>query len=124
MKASTQYNDLIGTVSADTSDAFGGPGLDGIKGLVKFFNLNEDRFKPIGISFYGTKGFTVSLICIDKEKSKKEKEHIVSMSCSVEDENEIIDILFKRLHIVLHNNGDDKYPKMKYDEEVTYNDYH
>jgi hypothetical protein len=124
MKASTQYNDFKGTVSADISDAFGGPGGDDIKSLARFFDLNFERFEPIGISLYGTDGFSVSLLCVDKERSTEEKEHIVSMSCEVEDEKEIIDILFKRLHIVLHNRFDDKYPNLDYDEEVNFSDFH
>jgi len=124
MKASTQYSDFKGTVAADISDAFGGPGGDDIKSLARFFDLNMDRFEPIGISLYGTDGFSVSLLCVDKERSTEEKEHIVSMSCEIEDEKEIIDILFKRLHIVLHNKFDDKYPNLDYDEEVRYSDFH
>jgi hypothetical protein len=124
MKASTQYNDFKGTVSADISDAFGGPGGDDIKSLARFFDLNFERFEPIGISLYGTDGFSVALLCVDKERSTEEKEHIVSMSCEVEDEKEIIDILFKRLHIVLHNRFDDKYPNLDYDEEVNFSDFH
>jgi hypothetical protein len=124
MKANVQYNDFKGTVAADISDGLGGAGGDNIEGLAKYFNLDEERFTPIGISLYGTNGFSVSILCIDKEQSTNEKEHIVSMSCDVEDENEIIDILFKRLHIVLHDRFDNKYPNLDYDEEVRYSDFH
>ncbi len=124
MKANVQYNDFKGTVSADISDGLGGPDSDNIKGLAKLFNLDENRFEPIGISLYGVNGFSVSLLCVDKEKSTEEKEHVVSMSCDVENENEIVDILFKRLHIVLHDRFDNKYPDMDYDEEVRYSDFH
>lgn len=124
MKADVQYNDFSGTVSADISDGLGRAGGDDIKGLAKFFKLNEERFEPIGISFYGTDGFHISLLCVDKEKSTKEKEHIVSMSCDVNDQKEIIDILFKRLHIVLHDKFDNKYPELDFDEEVRYSDFH
>lgn len=96
MKASVQYNDFKGTASADISDGLGGVGGDDIKGLAKFFDLDENRFTPIGISLYGTNGFSVSLLCVDKVQSTAEKEHIVSMSYIVENEREIIDRLFKR----------------------------
>lgn len=86
--------------------------------------MDENRFEPIGISLYGVNGFSVSLLCVDKEQSTEEKEHIVSMSCDVENENEILDILFKRLHIILHDRFDNKYPDMDYDEEVRYSDFH
>ena len=46
------------------------------------------------------------------------------MSYDEENEREIIDILFKRLHIVLHNKFDTKYPQLDYDEEVRYTDFH
>jgi hypothetical protein len=124
MKASVQYNDFKGTVSADISDFLGGAGGDDVEGLAKYFDLNQDRFTPVGISIYGTEGFYVSLFCVDKEKSTEQKEHIVKMSCEVENEKEILDILFKRLHIVLHDKFDDKYPNMDYDEEVNYSEFH
>lgn len=124
MKADVQYNDFIGTVAADISDNLGSAGGDNIKGLAKFFDLDEERFEPIGLSLYGVHGFLVSLICIDKEQSTKEKEHIVKMSCDIDNENKIIDHLFKRLHIVLHDKFDIKYPELNYDEEVQYSDFH
>lgn len=124
MKANVQYNDFKGTASADISDALGGVGGDDMKGLAKFFNLDENRFTPIGISLYGTNGFNVSILCVDKEQTTPEKEHIVSMSYDVENERELIDVLFKRLHIVLHDKFDNKYPELDYDEEVRYTDFH
>ncbi len=124
MKANVQYNDFKGTAAADISDGLGGAGGDDMKGLAKFFDLDEERFTPIGISLYGTNGFSVSILCVDKEQSTDEKEHIVSMSYDVENEGEIIDILFKRLHIVLHDKFDNKYPNLDYDEEVRYSDFH
>jgi hypothetical protein len=88
------------------------------------FNLNAERFKIVGLSLYGPDGFYVSLICVDKEKSTEQKEHMVSMSCDIDNEKEILDILFKRLHIVLHDKFDDKYPNLNYDEEVNFSDFH
>lgn len=122
MKANVQYNDFKGTAAADISDGLGGAG--DMKGLAKFFDLDEDRFTPIGISLYGTNGFSVSILCVDKEQSTEEKEHIVSMSYDVENKGEIIDFLFKRLHIVLHDKFDNKYPNLDYDEEISYSDFH
>tara|TARA_R110002033_G_scaffold139940_1_gene178879 strand:- start:816 stop:1205 length:390 start_codon:yes stop_codon:yes gene_type:complete len=124
MKANVQYNDFKGTASADISDFLGGAGGDDVEGLSKYFDLNYDRFKPVGISIYGTENFGISLFCVDKEKSTEEKEHIVKMSCDVEDKKDIIDILFKRLNIVLHDKFDNKYPNLDYDEEVNYSDFH
>lgn len=124
MKAHVQYNDFHGTVAADISDGLGGVNGDDLKSIGKFFNLDENRFKIVGISIYGTNEFSISLICIDNERSTDEKEHIVSMHCEVDDEKEILDILFKRLHIVLYDKFDDKYLNMDYVSEVRFSDFH
>ncbi len=124
MKASVQYNDFKGTVATDISDFLGRAGSDDLKSIGNYFNLNEDRFNIVGLSIYGTESFYISLICVDKEKSTTEKEHIVNMSIEIEDEKIILDILLKRLHIVLHDKFDEKYPNIEYDEEVRYGDFH
>lgn len=124
MKADTQYNDFKGTVAADISDFLGGPGSDDLKSIGNYFGLNQDRFELIGLSIYGTNDFFISLVCVDKERSTQDEEHIVKMSIEHDKGNEIIDILFKRLHIVLHDKFDDKYPNLDYKEEVNFNDFH
>lgn len=124
MKADVQYNDFIGTAAADISDFLGAKFGDELESFGKYFNIDESRFSVIGISIYGTDRFNVAFFCIDKQKSTEEKEHVVSMSIEINDKNEILDILFKRLHVVLHSKFDDKYPELKYDEEVNYSDYH
>lgn len=124
MKADVQYNDFTGTVAADISDFLGSKFGDGIESFGKYFKIDENRFKVIGISIYGTDSFYISFLCVDRKKSTEEKEHIVSMAIDIEKENEILDFLFKRLHIVLHSKFDDKYPLMNYDEEINYTDYH
>lgn len=124
MKANVLYNDLKGTASADISDFLGSPGGDDIIGLSKYFNLNYDRFKPVGISIYGTENFGISLFCVDKAKSTEDKEHIVKMLWDVVDKKDIIDILFKRLEIVFHDKFDNKYPDLDYNEEVNFSDFH
>ncbi|WP_299677590.1 hypothetical protein [uncultured Dokdonia sp.] len=124
MKANVQYNDFTGTASADISDRLGAGGGGDMEGLAKVFNIDENRFKPVGISLYGVGGFIVSLICVDNEKSTDEKEHIVKMSCNIDNEKDIIDIIFKRLNIVLYDKYDKKYSNLDYDEEVRYSDFH
>lgn len=124
MKADVQYNDFVGTAAADISDFLGSKFGDGLDSFAKYFKIDETRFKVIGISIYGTDSFYISFLCVDKQKSTEEKEHVVSMSIDIEDEKEILDFLFKRLHIVLHSKFDDKYPSLDYDEEVNYSDYH
>ncbi len=124
MKADVQYNDFIGTAAADISDYLGSNFGDRLKSFGKFFKIDEERFTVIGISIFGTERFFISLLCVDKDRTTSQKEHIVSIHIDVEDEREILDILFKRLHIVLHSKFDRKYKDMDYDESINYRDLH
>jgi len=124
MKADVQYNDFVGTAAADISDFLGSKYGDSLESFGKYFNIDETRFNVIGISIYGTDSFYISLLCVDKLRSTAEKEHIVNMSIKIENEKDILDFLFKRLHIVLHSRFDKKYTEMDYDEEVNFSDFH
>lgn len=124
MKADVQYNDFIGTAAADISDFLGSKYGDELDSFGKYFKIDETRFKVIGVSIYGTDSFYISFLCVDKLKSTESKEHIVSMSMDIENEKEVLNFLFKRLHIVLHSKFDNKYPNMDYDEEVRFSDFH
>ncbi|MDN3582420.1 hypothetical protein [Mucilaginibacter flavus] len=124
MKADVQYNDFKGTAAADISDFLGSKFGDNLESFGRYFKLDLERFKVIGISIYGTENFYISLFCVDKQKSTTVKEHIVSMSIDVDDKKEILDFLFKRLHVVLHSRFDEKYPNLRYDEEIDYSDFH
>ena len=126
MKADVQYNDFIGSVAADISDFIGSKFGDDLENIGKYFEIDKDRFTVIGISISGTENFHISLYCVDKIESNPNKEYIVKMSVPVseEDQRDILDILFKRLHIVLHDRFDKKYPNLDYDREVNYEDFH
>lgn len=126
MKADVQYNDFVGSAAADISDFIGTKYGNSLKGIGKYFNVDQERLKIVGISIYGTENFNISLYCVDTLKSNEVKEHIVNMSIPIpeEDNKEILDLLFKRLHIVLHSNFDDKYPNLDDNEEVDFYDYH
>jgi len=124
MKARVSYNDFLGTAAADISDSLGDIGGDDLSKLVKYFNLDEKRFKIVGLSIYGPGEPYISLICVDKEKSTDQKEHIVSMSYDLEIESDIMDRLFKRLRIVLHDKHDKEYVNRDYDEEVRFSEFH
>ena len=124
MKAEVHYNDLKGTVAADISDIISETDRDDLASIGKYFKLNQSRFKIVGISIYGTDDFYISLVCKDKQKSRPDKEHIVSMFCDIKDEKTILKILFKRFHILLFDKFDEKYPKLKFDEEVRFSDFH
>ena len=123
MKASVSYNDFVGTAAADVSDGLGNADGDTLKSIGQFLGLDGDRFKMVGLSIYGTDDFYVSLICVDKH-SRKDTEEVVSMSYDVETSGNILDILFKRLHIVLHDRYDEQSPKLDYAREVRFSDYH
>ena len=124
MKADVQYNDFKGSVAADISDALSRYAGDTLKSIGRYFKLDEKRFDIIGVSIYGTDDFSISLLCVDRNKSKDGHEHIVSMMYDIGDDKENLDLLFKRLHIVLHERFDEKYPELGYNEEVRYSDFH
>jgi hypothetical protein len=124
MKASVQYGDFKGTVAADVSDLLAHYGGDDFSSFSKYLNLDEERFNLVGISIYGTKEFGIELICIDKEKSTEGNEHIVKLSYTIENKEDILDILFKRLNIVLYERFDEKYPKIEEYEYAHFSDFH
>ncbi|MDX8567356.1 hypothetical protein OZ668_05140 [Elizabethkingia sp. HX XZB] len=125
MKANVQYDDLIGTSAADISDyistTYGG---DNLESIANYFKLDKNKFRLIGISFYGTEDFGISLLCVDIEKSTSQKEHIVSMMINWKQDENPLSVLFKRMNIVFHENHDEKYSSLDYDEEINYNDVH
>ncbi len=124
MNASVQYNDFTGTAAADISDFLGSHHGDHIESLGKYFKIDENRFKVIGISIFGTDNNYISFLCVDKQKSTETKEYIVSMSVDLKDDKTILELLFKRLNIVLYSKFDTKYRDLKYDEEVNFLEYH
>lgn len=119
MKADTQYNDLFGTAAADISDFT--TSHNDLKDLANYFKIDINRFKVIGLSVYGTERFTVSFICIDNVKSTEVKTHIVKIRIDDEYEN-ILRLLFKRLHLVIYSQYEKKYSDMDYDEEIKLSD--
>lgn len=125
MNADVSYNDFTGTVAADISDVIGAKfSGDDIISIAKYFKIDDTRFKVVGISIYGVKNFQISLICVDLNKTTPSKEHIVNMSIDIENENEILKILFKRINFVLYNKFDKKYSSLVCDEEVRFTDFH
>lgn len=120
MKADASYNDLVGTVAADIADTT--TMHNELSELGILFKLDKNRFTLIGLSLYGTKSISLSLLCIDKQKSTADKEHIVSIMVD-KDENNILEKLFKRLHIVLYKKYDEKYPELNISEEARLSDF-
>jgi hypothetical protein len=124
MKADVQYNDFIGTAAADISDFLGSKYGDNLESFGKYFKLDLNRFKVVGLSIYGTENHYISLLCVDSEKSTNEKEHLIKMSIDITDDKDFLGFLFRSLHLVLHSRFDDKYPNLDYDEEAHFEDYH
>ncbi len=124
MKADVQYNDFVGTSAADISDFLGSKYGNNLESFGQYFKIDQNRFKVIGISIYGTENHYISLLCVDNVKSTIEKEHITSISINIEEDKDFLHFLFKRLHFVLHSRFDKKYPNLDYDEEANYEDYH
>lgn len=124
MKADVSYNDFTGTVAADISDALSKYAGDRLKSIGRYFNLDEKRFELIGLSISGTESFSISLLCIDKTKSIDGQEYIVSMMYDYNDNKENLETLFKRLHFVLYEKNDSKYPHLHHKEEVMFSDFH
>ncbi len=117
MKASTQYNDFIGTSSADISDH---------TDLTKFLasrGVDIKRYDPIGASFYHgySDFFSASIICIDKQKSTDSKPHITTIHFEDEfNHNEFFD-LFKRFNVIITKKYDGHQDR-EVDEEITIDD--
>lgn len=97
---------------------------DDLEKIGRYFGLDANRFKVVGLSIYETENFYVSLICIDKSKSTDTKEHLVKMSMDINDSKNVLDTIFKRFHVGLHDKHDNKYRHMDYNEEVSFSDFH
>lgn len=115
MQAKTQYTDLTGTVAADISDFT--TRSNQLHEVANHFNIDQKRFKVIGITIHGIENFSIAFICVDKQKSTDDKEFICKIRIETT-EKEILSLLFKRLHIVLYDKFDEKYRNMEIDDEV------
>lgn len=121
MKVNVQYNDFRGTIAADISDFIGGNSL---KKIAEHFELDSNRFRIVGLSIHGVEELQLDLRCVDLEKTTPEKEYIVDLNVDLNGENPLA-LLFKRLHISLHNQHDEKYldSNLDSDEEGNLEEY-
>lgn len=124
MKANTSYNDFKGSVSADISDSLSKLSGDSLQSIGKYFELNEERFELVGLSITGTDDFNISLICIDKTKSKVNQECIVKMEFENTKSKGLLKLLFKNLNFVLYQQFDDKYSNLSFDKVLNFSDFH
>jgi len=115
MKASVQYNDLIGTAAADITDGAHTHSLEDLGNLV---GIDQERYTVVGISIYGVERPYISFICVDKQLSTPEKEYIVKISFS--EVLESVEQILKRLEVVLYSKYDTKYPEIDEYREITF----
>ncbi|MBB1148945.1 MULTISPECIES: hypothetical protein [unclassified Myroides] len=128
MKAKVQYNDFKGTVAADISDMIAVNKGNYISSIGEYFDVDQERFKVVGVSLQGIQDFELTMLCIDKEKSTPFKEHLVKMKFDLdaEGQKQMLGLLFKRLNVVLFDSGENEneYANDNYDEVVNYADFH
>ncbi|MGL4582456.1 MAG: hypothetical protein ACRCVU_05690 [Flavobacterium sp.] len=126
MKAEVQFNDFTGSIAADVSDVIAAKKGNYISSIGEYFDVDQKRFKVVGVSLTGISDFKVTLICVDKERSTESKEHIVNMTVELdaEGQREMLNVLFKRLNFVLFDAGEKHYSTLECDEEVAFNEFH
>jgi hypothetical protein len=98
MKPSVQYNDKIGHASADVA------GID-YDAIARRCNLGE-RYTIIGISLYGTRDISVSLLCRDKEESTRENEVLVHVYPRIDLS---VNNVLERLNVTINITNDRRY---------------
>lgn len=98
MKPSVQYNDKIGHASADVA------GID-YNRIAERCNLG-DRYTIIGISLYGTRDISVSLLCRDNVESTPENEVLVHVYPSVDLS---VSSVLERLNVTINITNDRRY---------------
>ena len=84
------------------------------------FNIDDDRFKVVGIELYGVKNPSLHLICEDSLKVNNDISFI-SKIIIPSDRFDIEEIL-EGLHIVLYKNFDEKYKNLDIGEEIRIDD--
>lgn len=119
MKASTQYTDLVGTAAADVSDLT--TKSNTLEEVANEFGIDQTRFKVVGLSIYGLDKQSVGFICEDLQRSTEDNHHMVKLY--VNDDGEKLDLILKRLHVVLYNKRDDLYPGIDKYEELNLDDF-
>lgn len=117
MKASTQYNDFVGTASADISDH---------SNLTDFLNsrgVDTERYEPIGANFYHgySNFFSGSIVCIDNQQSTDDNPYIVQIHFEAEFTHEEFFNLFKRFNVVVTKKYGGHH-ELEINEEITIDD--
>ena len=99
MKASLQYNDFFGTSAASIADDMS------LEKFLQSRGVDTRRYEGIGAKINtGSSGiFSVSFICIDKEKFNDGKNHIVAIEFENGIGNDEFFGLFKRFQAIIGN---------------------
>ena len=99
MKAKTRYNDFTGTAAADISYN------TNLNEFLQTYNIDTERFFPIGAQFQtGDSGsFYVSIIC--EEKREDSNGEVVNIEFFNEITHEMFFSLFKRFKVVVANSN-------------------
>lgn len=100
MRATVQYNDFLGSAAADISDHFS------LSDFLEQHNVDIERFHAVGAEFYSgySDFFSVSIICVDKERSNDEKKYMVNLSFENDITKDEFFDLFKRFNVVITQN--------------------
>jgi hypothetical protein len=104
-KASTQYNDLIGSVAVDFE---GSP--DDLESYAKANGIDTEKYDPVGINLYGGHGqfSTFEIFCVDRSNYPiADGEDIPVIAFSIDQTFENLFINLKRIGIVLHSKFED-----------------
>jgi len=117
MKATVQYNDFVGTAAADISDHFS------LSDFLKSRNVDTERYDAIGVEFYCgySDFFSVSILCVDKERSTVEKRYLVNIGFEKKITKDEFFDLFKRFNVVITQKYG-KYESLEIEESITLDD--
>lgn len=94
LKASTQYNDYLGTSAADGSDWYS------LKDYLNKKGLDVDKYEPVGVEFYSGEGdyFHVRFICKDSDVHEKK---LVTIGFEKDISKEEFFAIFKRFNVLV-----------------------
>lgn len=99
MKAETQYNDYTGIVAADISDH-----ID-LNEFISEQGINIDNYEAIGARLFSSSfgGHSISVFCIDRNKSESNTKHIVQIDFDDKLSIEAFLSIFKRFEVILYS---------------------
>lgn len=118
MKASTQYTDLFGTAAAELSsrdaDMFGF--------IAEEIGLNRERFRIVGVRLHGISETSITLICLDRERSTDDNDYMVEMH--MDEGEDLTTGIFDRFNVVLYDRFDTRFTDIDEIHEVNFLDFH